>query len=86
MAIDDLLLSILDARLIPAFITGHEIGHLMQATADAATGALFDWIGARYKVISSRLDKIASDRFFEPEFIWKFTAEGRPSGNAVQTI
>jgi hypothetical protein len=53
MAIDDLLPAILDARLILSFITGHEIGHLMQVRGDAGGTALFDWIYERYNAINT---------------------------------
>lgn len=85
MAIDDLLPAILDARLIPSFIAGHEIGHLMHLRGDPGPRALFDWIYERYHAINSTQGAIPFERFLEPEVTQKFTVDGVPNGFSILT-
>jgi hypothetical protein len=87
VAIDELLPTILKSRLILAFITGHEIGHLVQASEDPGTQPLFDWVAARHDAINTdRKDpKLPFERFLEPEVTQKFDTDGVPTGFLIQT-
>jgi hypothetical protein len=87
VAIDELLPTILKSRLILAFITGHEIGHLVQASEDPGTQPLFDWVAARHDAINTdRKDpKLPFERFLEPEVTQKFDTDGVPTGFSIQT-
>ncbi|MCH8488964.1 MAG: hypothetical protein LAT81_03400 [Oceanicaulis sp.] len=81
------LVDILESNLLLSFITGHEIGHLLQMADNAGVEDLFQWVADRFKEeqidISSQPKRM---RFVFPEVLQKFNEDGESFGFAVQGV
>ncbi|WP_404292174.1 hypothetical protein ACD578_08090 [Microvirga sp. RSM25] len=84
-AVSQVLIDIMQAKVVLGFITGHEIGHILQKAFNPGAAPLFDWVCTCYE--GSHLDKnggIPRERFLLPEIIQKFDDDGQPNGHAIQ--
>jgi len=85
---EDAVFSAITSNLVLSFVTGHEIGHLIDYTF-GSQAELSLWVSENYKnneMEPGRHFGGQTYRFLKPECIQKFDEKALPCGDIVQTI
>ncbi|WP_170359697.1 hypothetical protein [Ruegeria arenilitoris] len=85
---DKTTLNAITSNLVLAFVTGHEIGHIMQGSGDDQS-EIEAWVKSvydRHETEKSHHFDAQMNRFLKPECVQKFDINALPCGDIVQSI